>query len=138
MAGKICGNTSSERRTCPRYLHCRCTCYAELTPQQAEIVDTLKQQCPGFAQMRELVLGFRTILRRGKLATLQRWMQRASKTGIHALRTLKQDRSAVEAAVTKSWSNGPSRSAHVPKRRFTSDDYIQSSHCSGPVTSFGL
>jgi energy-coupling factor transporter ATP-binding protein EcfA2 len=72
---------------------------AELTPPQAEIVDTLKQQCPGFAQMRELVLGFRTILRVGKLPTLQRWMERAFKTGIHALerfvRTLKQDLSAV-------------------------------------------
>ena len=75
------------------------------------IVARQKQQCPGFAQMRELVLGFRTILRLGKLATLQRWMQRALKTGIHALqrfvRTLKQDLSAVEAAVTKPWSNGP-------------------------------
>jgi len=50
------------------------------TDVEAEIVDTLKQQCPGFAQMRELVLGFRTILRLGKLATLQRWMQRALKT----------------------------------------------------------
>lgn len=84
---------------------------AELTPPQAEIVDTLKQQCPGFAQMRELVLGFRTILRVGKLPTLQRWMERALKTGIHALerfvRTLKQDLSAVEAAVTEPWSNGP-------------------------------
>jgi transposase len=83
----------------------------ELTPQQAEIVATLKQQCPGFAQMRELVLGFRTILRVGKLPTLQRWMKRALKTGIHALerfvRTLKQDLSAVEAAVTEPWSNGP-------------------------------
>jgi len=68
---------------------------AELPPQRAEIVDTLKQQCPGFAQMRVLVFGFRTILRLGKLATLQRWMQLALKTGIHALqhfvRTLKQD-----------------------------------------------
>jgi transposase len=38
-------------------------------------------------------------------------MQRALKTGIHALghfvRTLKQDLSAVEAAVTKPCSNGP-------------------------------
>ena len=84
---------------------------SELTPQQAAIVDTLKQQCPGFAQMRELVLGFRTILRTGKLPTLRLWMQRALKTGIHALgrfvRTLKQDLSAVEAAVTEPWSNGP-------------------------------
>lgn len=84
---------------------------ADLTPPQVEIVDTLKQQCPGFAVMRELVLGFRTILRVGKLATLHRWMKRARKTGIHALerfvRTLKQDLRAVEAAVTKPWSNGP-------------------------------
>jgi transposase len=40
-----------------------------------------------------------------------RWMERALKTGIHALerfvRTLKQDLSAVEAAVTEPRSNGP-------------------------------
>jgi transposase len=84
---------------------------AELTPQQGALVDTLKQQCPGFAVMRSLVLSFRTILRVGKLATLHRWMKRAQKTGIHALIrfvcTLKQDLSAVEAAVTQRWSNGP-------------------------------
>jgi transposase len=61
--------------------------------------------------MRELVLGFRTILRVGKLATLQNWMERAQKTGIHALdrfvRTSKQDLRAVEATVTEPWSNGP-------------------------------
>ena len=76
------------------------TIRAELTTQQV-----------GFAVMRKLVLGFRTILRVGQLATLNRWMERASKTGIHALerfvRTLKQDLGAVEAAVTEPWSNGP-------------------------------
>jgi hypothetical protein len=55
----------------------------ELTNHQAQIVDTLKQQCPGFAVMRKLVFGFRTILRGGKLAALHRWMERARKTGIH-------------------------------------------------------
>ena len=84
---------------------------AELTQKQAEIVDTLKRQCPGFARMRELALGFSTILSVGKLATLHSWMERAQKTGIHAMdrfvRTLKQDLSAVEAAVTEPWSNGP-------------------------------
>ena len=84
---------------------------ADLTPRQAEIVDTLKEQCPGFAVMRELVLSFGAILRVGKLDTLQRWMERAQKTGIHALqrfvRTLKQDLRAVQAAVTEPWSNGP-------------------------------
>jgi transposase len=83
----------------------------ELTQKQGETVDTLKRQCPGFAEMRKLVLGFSTILRVGKLATLHSWMQRAQKTGIHAMerfvRTLNQDLSAVEAAVTEPWSNGP-------------------------------
>jgi len=83
----------------------------ELTNHQAQIVDTLKQQCPGFAEMRKLVLRFRAILRGGKLATLHRWMEQARKTGIHALvrfvRTLKQDLNAVESAVSTPWSNGP-------------------------------
>jgi hypothetical protein len=49
----------------------------ELTSRQAQIVDFLKRQCPGFAEMRKLVLGFRTILRAGKPATLHRWMEQA-------------------------------------------------------------
>jgi transposase len=61
--------------------------------------------------MRELAMSFGAILRVGKLDTLHRWMERARKTGIHALervvRILKQDLRAVEAAVTKPWSNGP-------------------------------
>jgi len=84
---------------------------SELTSRQREIVDRFKQHCPGYAVMRKLVLSFRTILRVGKLATLHAWMERALKTGIHALqrfvRTLKQDMGAVEAAVTERWSNGP-------------------------------
>ena len=51
------------------------------------------------------------ILRGGKVTTLHRWMEQARKTGIHSLvhfvRTLKQDLSAVEAAVSEPWSNGP-------------------------------
>jgi hypothetical protein len=58
----------------------------------------------------ELVLSFRAILRGGKVTTLHRWLEEARKTGIHSLvrfvRTLKQDLSAVEAAVSKPWSNG--------------------------------
>ena len=84
---------------------------AELTSKQAQIVDTLKRQCPGFAVMRKLVFSFRAILRGGKVTTLHRWMEDARKTGIHSLvrfvRTLKQDLSAVESAVSKPWSNGP-------------------------------
>lgn len=83
----------------------------ELNKHQAEIVFTLKKQCPEFAVMRKLVLSFRTILRMGKVSTLHRWMEEARNTGIHALvrfvRTLKQDLKAVEAAVGHRWSNGP-------------------------------
>jgi hypothetical protein len=40
---------------------------ADLTSQQAQIVDTLKRQCPGFAVMRKLVFSFRAILRGGRV-----------------------------------------------------------------------
>jgi hypothetical protein len=57
------------------------------------------------------VLGFRTILRGGKLAALHRWMEQVRKTGIYSLvrfvRTLKQDLNAAESAVSTPWSNGP-------------------------------
>ncbi|MEP7303887.1 MAG: ISL3 family transposase [Acidobacteriota bacterium] len=84
---------------------------ALLSARQAQTVDVLKQQCPGFTTMRRLVLSFRTILRVGKVATLHRWMDRAAATDIYALhrfvRTLRRDLSAVEGAVTERWSNGP-------------------------------
>jgi transposase len=63
--------------------------------------------------MRKLFLffSFRSILCRGKLESLRRWLKEARKTGIHPLerfvRTVKQDLAAVEAAVTEQWSNGP-------------------------------
>jgi transposase len=83
----------------------------DLTARQAEIVDLLKGQCPGYAVMRRLSFGFRSILCRGKVTTLHRWLEDARKTGIHSLerfvRTVKQDLNAVESAVTEKWSNGP-------------------------------
>jgi transposase len=83
----------------------------DLTTRQAEIVDALKEQCPGFAVMRKLSFGFRAILSRGKVTTLHGWLEKARRTGIHALerfiRTVKQDLKAVESAVTERWSNGP-------------------------------
>lgn len=82
-----------------------------LSARQAETVDVLKQQCPGFTRMRRLVLSFRAILRHGKVVTLHRWMMRAHATDIHALqrfvRKLRHDLGAVEGAVREPWSNGP-------------------------------
>jgi transposase len=82
-----------------------------LSARQAQTLDVLKQRCPDFTTMRRLVLSFRTILRVGKVATLHRWLTRAHATNIHALqrfvRTVRQDVTAVEGAVTEPWSNGP-------------------------------
>jgi len=57
----------------------------ELTDHQAEIVSTLKKQCPGFAAMRKLVLSFRSILRRGKVGTLKRGSRRQKIAGSQRL-----------------------------------------------------
>lgn len=61
--------------------------------------------------MRSLVMSFRTILRTGKIATLHKWMNRARHSDIYGMqrfvRKLTHDLSAVEAAVTQIWSNGP-------------------------------
>ncbi len=58
-----------------------------------------------------MVLSFRNVLRLGKLVGLHSWIERAQNSGIHAMmrfvRTLKQDLSAIEAAVTEPLSNGP-------------------------------
>jgi transposase len=90
---------------------------SSIVPQQMEVARQRRQQklelFGTIKQMRAagLVFGFRAILRGGKVTTLHRWMEEARKTGIHSLdrfvRTLKQDLSAVEAAVRKPWSNGP-------------------------------
>ncbi|MEP7308515.1 MAG: transposase [Acidobacteriota bacterium] len=82
-----------------------------LTARQAEIVDGLKERCPGFTTMRRLVLSFRTILRVGKVETLHRWLARAQTTSIRPLqrfvKTLRRDIEAVQGAITEPWSNGP-------------------------------
>jgi transposase len=84
---------------------------SQMTAEQGNTVDALKKACPGYAVMRSLVMSFRTILRTGKIKTLHAWMKKADATGIYRMqrfvRTLKQDQSAVEAAVEQSWSNGP-------------------------------
>jgi hypothetical protein len=84
---------------------------SQMTAEQGNTVDALKKACPGYAVMRSLVMSFRTILRTGKIKTLHAWMKKADASGLYRMqrfvRTLKQDQSAVEAAVEQSWSNGP-------------------------------
>ena len=81
-----------------------------LNERQTKIVEVLKRT-RDFAMMRHLVLSFRSILRRGKVAGLKRWLERAKATGITSMnrfvRQLKKDWPAVEHAVANVWSNGP-------------------------------
>jgi hypothetical protein len=91
----------------------------ELTGPQGAIVDALKAGCPGYAVMRPLMLGFRSLLRQPTTPSkkarttvaLHRWMDRAQATGIRSLQNfverLRRDVLAVEAAVLHRWSNGP-------------------------------
>ena len=94
---------------------------ARLTVRQAEVVDALKVGCPGYAQMRSLMLAFRSILRTPaqpaaasslvrSTAALHRWLDRAQASGIDLIQAfvgqLRRDVRAVDAAVTTPWSNG--------------------------------
>jgi hypothetical protein len=83
----------------------------ELTGAQGAIVDALKAGCPGYAVMRPLMLGFRSLFRQPTSSSknvrttvaLHRWMDRAHATGIRSLQNfvglLRRDVLAVEAAV---------------------------------------
>ncbi len=83
----------------------------DLTSRPGEIVDALKRDCPGFADLRTMALSFRAILQNGKIETLHRWMERARDSEVPALRRfaqkLQQDQRAVEAAGQEKGSNGP-------------------------------
>ncbi len=82
-----------------------------LRAKQREIVDSLKESCPGFAVMRHLVMSFRGILCHGKKSSLERWVKRAEASEIDTMRRfakrLKQDWVAVQNAVELPWNNGP-------------------------------
>jgi len=82
-----------------------------LRARQREIVEHLKESCPGFATIRHLVLSFRSILWHGKTSSLKRWVKQADASGIDAMRRfarrLKHDWAAVQNAVELPWSNGP-------------------------------
>ncbi len=88
-----------------------CKLRTQMSETQRQTVDALKSNCPGFTTMRSLVMGFRTILRTGTIKSLHIWMKRAQSSGIYGMqrfvRRLRQDVSAVEAAVSERWSNGP-------------------------------
>jgi transposase len=81
-----------------------------LNERQNKIVEFLKRT-PEFAKVRRLLLSFRSILCRGKVSSLRRWVKQAKHAGMAPIsrfvRRLKKDWSAVENAVKYAWSNGP-------------------------------
>jgi transposase len=90
-----------------------------LDARQSKIVEFLKRTAD-FATMRSLVLSFRSILRRGKVSGLKRWIERARSARIPSMsrfvRQLKKDWPAVEHAVEYLWSNGPTE-GHINRLR---------------------
>ena len=84
--------------------------------EQIEMVERLCPACPVLEQSRKLVLDFRDLLRRRCAPDLEDWLGRAKGSGLSDFATfargIEQDRAAVEAALSPSWSNGPTE-GHV-------------------------
>jgi Transposase len=82
----------------------------QLTPEEAERVDSLKLSLPNFAVMRGLAMRFRLILHGNDPSKLDGWLNDARATGLYGIRRfaqiLRRDIDAVRNAVSKRWSNG--------------------------------
>jgi len=82
----------------------------QLTPEEAEKVDSLKVSLPSFAVMRGLAMRFRGIFHGKDPSKLDSWLNDARATGLHGIRRfaqiLRRDIDAVRNAVSEIWSNG--------------------------------
>ena len=63
---------------------------SQMTAEQGNTVGALKKAWPGYAVMRSLVVGFRTILRTGKIKTLHAWMKKADASGLYRMQRFVQ------------------------------------------------
>ena len=82
----------------------------QLTPEEAEKVDTLKVSLPNFAVTRGLAMRFRGILRGDDPSKLDSWLDDARATSLSCIRRfaqiLRRDIDAVRNAISERWSNG--------------------------------
>ena len=82
----------------------------QMTSRQSSIVDALKAGSEEFTTMRQLAMRFRGLFRERSAKKLDEWLRDAFSCGIFTMRrfakTLRQDKSAVQNAVTELWSNG--------------------------------
>ena len=81
-----------------------------MTRRQMSIVDALKAGSEEFTMMRQLAMRFSGLFRGGSLEKLDEWLHDAFSCSIYTMRrfakTLRQDKNAVQNAVTDPWSNG--------------------------------
>jgi transposase len=81
-----------------------------LTGSQAAKINALKSEWPEFAEMRQLAMRFRGLLRTKNVSKLGAWLKAADQSGLYAIqrfaRTLRRDIDAVRNPVTEPWSNG--------------------------------
>jgi transposase len=82
-----------------------------LTEEQAAFLERLKAGCPKIELAQSLALEFFTMVRERAAGKLEDWTQRASASGIEALKQygagLRRDWDAVVAGLTLEWSSGP-------------------------------
>ena len=82
-----------------------------LSPAQSAKVRALKQASPSFVAMRQFAMRFRSLLRSGEIAKLDRWLEDARRSGLQTIqrfaRTVSRDLEALRNAATEHWSNGP-------------------------------
>lgn len=71
----------------------------------------LYDACPAAAEVGRLAQGFRAVVRERDIAALDRWLREVKASRVRDLTGfavgLERDRSAVEAALSLPWSNGP-------------------------------
>ncbi len=91
------------------------------TPEQRIVVETLCTALPVLSQCRELVISFQDMMRRRAADELDGWLEQAKGSGMPSfmsfVRGVLSDYSAVKAAFTLDWSNGPVE-GHVNRLKF--------------------
>ena len=111
------------RRSVPsvRYLAWLLLPKKQRTEEQNRLRQTLLEAFPTLDQSQQLVEAFRRILRSGSVGQLSSWLEKTASSGltdfVTFVRGVEADRPAVEAAVTESWSNGPTE-GHVNRLKF--------------------
>jgi transposase len=82
----------------------------KLNDAEKQLVTRLEQCCPGIAALQLPVTGFSAVFKNHDPAALQSWIERATATGLAAIKTfcdgLLRDQTAVKAAISLKWSNG--------------------------------